>query len=90
MNKLFLTLSIIIVIIVTFIIIIIILLRLDRLKEKFTESFSSLRTHFNKLDASGDGILNKEELFGALDQAGISLEDEERESVWRILDEDQV
>ena len=71
-------------------IIIIIRLLLDRLKEKFMESFSSLRMHFNKLDASGDGILNKNELFGALDQAGIYLDDEDKESVWRIVDEDQV
>ncbi len=39
---------------------------------------------------SGDGILNKNELFGALDQAGIYLDDEDKESVWRIVDEDQV
>ena len=60
------------------------------MKEKFLESVSSLKNHFAKLDTSGDGILGKEELFSALENANIILDNDDKESVWRIVDEDQV
>ena len=53
-------------------------------------SLQSLQSQFEKLDASGDGLLNQQELIGALQRAGIELNSEQIDSVWRIVDEDQV
>merc|ERR1719167_528332 len=52
-------------------------------------SLQSLQSQFEKLDASGDGLLNQQELIGALQRAGIELNSEQIDSVWRIVDEDQ-
>ena len=62
----------------------------DRLKERLLQSMTSLKSQFTKMDKSGDGILNKNELFAALENAEIVLDDDDKESVWKIVDEDQV
>ena len=51
---------------------------------------SSLKSQFAKLDTTGDGILSKNELFIALENAGVILDEDDKESVWGIVDEDQV
>ena len=62
----------------------------ERLRSSMISSLQSLQSHFEKLDASGDGLLNQQELIGALQRAGIELNSEQIDSVWRIVDEDQV
>ena len=62
----------------------------DRLRSSMISSLQSLQSHFEKLDASGDGLLNQQELIGALQRAGIELNSDQIDSVWRIVDEDQV
>ena len=62
----------------------------ERLRSSMISSLQSLQSHFEKLDASGDGRLNQQELIGALQRAGIELNSEQIDSVWRIVDEDQV
>ena len=62
----------------------------ERLKHSMISSLQSLQSHFEKLDVSGDGLLNQQELVGALQQAGIELNTDQIDSVWRIVDEDQV
>lgn len=63
---------------------------LERLKERLLQSMSSLKSQFAKLDTTGDGILSKNELFIALENAGVILDEDDKESVWGIVDEDQV
>ena len=62
----------------------------ERLRNSMISSLQSLQSQFEKLDASGDGLLNQQELIGALQRAGIELNSEQIDSVWRIVDEDQV
>ena len=49
-----------------------------------------MQSHFAKLDKSGDGLLSKDELVNGLSQAGLSLTQDQIESVWRVVDEDKV
>ena len=62
----------------------------ERLRNSMISSLQSLQSQFEKLDASGDGLLNQQELIGALQRAGIELNNDQIDSVWRIVDEDQV
>ena len=62
----------------------------ERLRNSMISSLQSLQSQFEKLDASGDGLLNQQELIGALQRAGIELNNHQIDSVWRIVDEDQV
>lgn len=61
----------------------------ERLRDSMVSSLQSLQSHFKKLDKSGDGLLSKDELVGALNDADICLNEEQIDSVWRIVDEDQ-
>lgn len=42
---------------------------------------------FRSMDKSGDGVLSKDELADALEQFGISIPNEDFDSVWRVVDE---
>ena len=60
----------------------------ERLRISMISSLQSLQSQFEKLDASGDGLLNQQELIGALQRAGIELNNDQIDSVWQIVDED--
>ena len=62
----------------------------ERLRSSMISSLQSLQTHFAKIDKSGDGLLCKAELVAGLEQAGLNLNYDQIESVWRIVDEDKV
>ena len=44
----------------------------EKLAGSMISSMQSLQSHFNRLDTSGDGLLNKEELINSLIQSGES------------------
>nr|XP_039253532.1 calcyphosin-2-like [Styela clava] len=59
----------------------------EKLRSRSVSVLMGLGQLFRTMDKSGDGLLSKSELADALEQFGIAIPQENFDSVWRVVDE---